>query len=393
MKSKKRINIAFLTVDDPRDKKSWSGSIFYMAKALQEHCGELNHFGPMSTKLEMITGLFNKISQLITKKKYDQYRSVFLSKQFSKIIARKLDGETIDLIFAPAASREIAFLETEIPIVYVADATFALINNYYPDSSDMLDISIKEGNLIEKTAISKADLVLYSSKWAARSAVEDYNADESKVKVLPFGANIDEIPDKDTVMKRKKSDKCILLFLGIDWERKGGSIAFETLLELEKLGIKAELIVCGCIPPKEYFHERMEIIPFLDKNDSKQRKELNELLLKSDFLLLPTRSEAYGIVFCEANSFGLPVITTKTGGVPSVIDQGKNGFMLSMEATGVDYAVIISKIYLDDELYYNLVKSSRKTFDEKLNWDVWAKNVCKLIDEILKNPKNKNKVN
>lgn len=387
MKSKKRINIAFLTCDDPNDKRSWSGSIYYMSKALQEHCGDLIHLGPMNTNLEIITGLFDRISYLTTGKIYDQYSSVILAKRFSKIVSKKLEGKSIDLIFAPAASREIAFLDTEIPIVHVSDTTFALINDYYPDASKLLDLSIKEGNIIEEAAIKKANLALYPSKWASNSAIKDYNADKSKVKVLPFGANIDDIPDEGTIMKKKKSDKCILLFLGVDWERKGGPIAFETLLELEKLGINAELIICGCIPPDEYSHKRMEIIPFLDKNDSNQRQELNKLLLKSDFLLLPTRSEAYGIVFCEANSFGLPVITTKTGGVPGVIDEGKNGFMLPMDATGFDYAKIIAQIYLNDELYYNLVRTSRETFEEKLNWDVWAKNVRNLIHDIINDSK------
>jgi glycosyltransferase involved in cell wall biosynthesis len=127
----------------------------------------------------------------------------------------------------------------------------------------------------------------------------------------------------------------------------------------------------------------MTVIPFLDKNDKVQSKELNNLFLKSDFLLLPTRSEAYGVVFCEANAFGLPVITTDTGGVSSVIESGKNGFMLPINAKGIDYAKLIKDIYMDDEKYYGLVLSSRETFEEKLNWDSWAKTVCKLINRIV----------
>jgi surfactin synthase thioesterase subunit len=39
--------------------------------------------------------------------------------------------------------------------------------------------------------------------------------------------------------------------MGVSWERKGGAIAFETLLELEKMGIQAELIVSGCTFPDD----------------------------------------------------------------------------------------------------------------------------------------------
>src|SRR5205085_12222674 len=141
---------------------------------------------------------------------------------------------------------------------------------------------------------------------------------------------------------RKKSEQCRLLFLAVGWARKGGDIAFETLLKLEELGIQAELIVCGCTPPKGTAHKRMRVIPFLDKNDERQRKELEQLLMAADFLLVPTRSDAYGLAYCEASAFGLPVITTRTGGVPEVVRDGENGFLLPYEARGAAYAEVIA---------------------------------------------------
>src|SRR5260370_37309453 len=155
-------------------------------------------------------------------------------------------------------------------------------------------------------AIKKASLLVYPSAWAAQSAIEDYHADKQKVHFMPFGANFEAIPPREIAEKRKKSDRCKLLFVGTDWQRKGGDIAFETLLKLEEMGIQAVLIVCGCTPPHTSSHERMTVIPFLDKNDEKQRQELEQLYVTSDFLLLPTRQECFGMVFCEASSFGLP---------------------------------------------------------------------------------------
>lgn len=379
-----RLKIAFLTATNARDKKSRSGTLYHMGQALQKHCGDVYYLGPLDTKMENLTRWFNDVSIKLLKKNYSYEHSILLSKSYARIIKRKLREESFDLIFAPVASTEIVFLNTEIPIVYTADATFALISDYYPDYfSSQIVLSRMEGNFIEKSAIQKADLILYPSRWAAQSAIRDYKSDKSKVHIIPFGANIDEAPSKKIIKGKKKFGNCKLLFLGVDWKRKGGEIAFETLLELEKMGFIAELTVCGCIPPEECVHDRMTVIPFLDKNDRIQSKELNELFLKSDFLLLPTRSEAYGVVFCEANAFGLPVITTNTGGVSSVIESGKNGFMLPIDATGIDYAELIKEIYMDDEKYYGLVLSSRETFDEKLNWDSWAKTVCKLINRII----------
>ncbi len=224
---------------------------------------------------------------------------------------------------------------------------------------------------------------LYPSEWASRATREHYAVDPQKVRTVPFGANIEHSPSLEVVQSRKKSERCKLFFIGVDWERKGGEIAFETLLKLEELGIQAELIVCGCIPPDRFSHARMTVIPFLNRKDEDQRRQLENLFATSDFLFLPTRGETYGMVFCEASSFGLPSITTNTGGVSGAVKDGENGYMLSSSARGSEYAELIARIFRDDEHYAELVKSSRAAFESRLNWDAWGIAVTKLIHEML----------
>ncbi len=200
--------------------------------------------------------------------------------------------------------------------------------------------------------------------------------------VVPFGANFDECPPQEVALARKPSDRCRLLFLAAGWARKGGDIAFETLLKLEELGIAAELIVCGCTPPKALVHERMRVIPFLDKNDQRQRRELEQLFMVSDFLLVPTRADCSPMVFCEANAFGLPVITTNTGGVPEVIRDGENGFLLPYDAGGAAYAEVIARLYRDEQRYVQLARTSRAAFESRLNWDAWGVAVKHILAEL-----------
>lgn len=380
----KPLKIAFLTATDAKNKRSRSGTLYYMSKSLQKHCGDVYYLGPLNTRMEKITLFLNNLSLKIFKKSYAYEHSILLAFSYARTIRKKLKKEQYDVIFAPVASTELAFLRTDLPVIYTADATFSLISNYYPDYfTGQLKVSMEEGNYIEQSAINKADLLLYPTIWAADSAITDYGADESKLKIVPFGANMDQIPSKEMVNTKKKSDKCRLLFLGVDWERKGGEIAFETLIELGKMNVNAELTVCGCIPPGEFKHENMRVIPFLDKNEPEQNKELQQLFLKSDFLLLPSRTEAYGVVFCEANAYGLPAITTDTGGIPGVIEDGKNGFMFPLKARGREYAELISEVHGDDQKYYQLVRTSREIFETKLNWDVWGIQVCSHIKKNL----------
>jgi len=382
------MKIALLTMSrDPQDRRSWrswSGIVYHVAQTLQKHCGEVSYRNPAlpCRKEELFARIMRGSSQILLKKKYNPI--FFLAKSYAKAGDRWLAGQSFDLIVAPDGVLDIAFLETDIPILLVGGgATYGLLLDYYPAYSNLLKRSIYEMNTIYALALKKASAVIYSSAWAARSAVEDYGADSAKVHVIPFGANLDEIPPREVALARKLSDRCRLLFLGVEWARKGGDIAFETLLKLEELGIAAELTVCGCTPPKAFAHERMKVIPFLDKNDERQRRELEQLFMLSDFLLLPTRADAYGLVFCEANAFGLPVITTSTGGVPEVVRDGENGFLLPYDARGAAYAEVIAMVYRDATRYAELVRASRTAFESRLNWDAWGVTINHILTDLL----------
>jgi glycosyltransferase involved in cell wall biosynthesis len=378
------MKIAIVYSYDTRDRRTFSGSAYYIARMLEKYCGEIFHLSPIPRFKEMLVGkIINKISLLLLKKKFRYHCSFLLAKRYAKVTAQRLTGQSFDLIVSPVGVVEVAFLETDIPVVLIEDSTFKLLIDYNFDYLNLLRRSMDEMNVIQNLALRKASAVIYSSAWAARSAIEDYGADPAKIHVVPFGANLDEIPPREIVLARKKSGRCRLLFLAVGWARKGGDIAFETLLKLEEMGIAAELIVCGCIPPKTVIHERMTVVPFLDKNDERQRKELEQLLMSADFLLLPTRADCTPIVYCEANAFGIPVITTRTGGVPEIVRDGENGFLLPYEARGAAYAEVIAGVYRDDECYTALVKAGRAAFEERLNWDAWGVAVKHILTELL----------
>ena len=74
-------------------------------------------------------------------------------------------------------------------------------------------------------------------------------------------------------------------------------------------------------------------------------------------------------MFCEASAFGLPLITTNTGGIPTIVEDGVNGYKLPLEATGREFAKKIIEVYSNTALYNKMRISSRNKFDEVLNWD------------------------
>jgi len=235
---------------------------------------------------------------------------------------------------------------------------------------------------LERDTIARADLILYPSEWAAASAIRDYGADRSRVHVIPWGANLEEAPDRGSVLGCRKPGPCRLLFIGANWEEKGADIAVGTLAELRGRGMEAELVICGCTPRKPVTQDGLTIIPYLDKNDREQRNRLDQLYRDADFFLLPTRADCWGIVFCEAAAHGVPSIAPATGGVPCAVRDGETGILLPPNAMKADYATVISKTFANPDRLARLRRSSRDAFEARLNWRAWSRRVSDLIQAL-----------
>ena len=381
----KRLRIGFINAAGA-GRTNWSGTTFYMARAIERHCGELIHFPPISGGWPMLRAkLLNKFSSALLHKRYNYLHTFALARRYARHFEKQLQGTEFDVLFGCAAATELSLLTTTVPIVGSSDATAALNREYYTSVTKLLGVSDRMTDEIERLYTHKTQGLLYSSQWAADSAEKHYSVPRSRLFVAPYGANLDDdvLPDRTTALREKKKDVCRLLFLGVDWERKGGVIAVETLKNLLANGIPAELTVCGCIPPENFRHPKMRIIPFLNKNTPEGMQGIVELLLESHFLLLPTRAEAFGIVFCEASAFGLPSITTDTGGVSGVVTSGRNGYLLPPSAQGEEYASVITDCFSDSSRYEQLCRTSREEYESRLNWNAWGRAAADMLRQVL----------
>jgi glycosyltransferase involved in cell wall biosynthesis len=367
--------IAYLSVNDPLDKRSWSGTTYYIGQTFQRNIGDVHFLGPVKVPWLIDKALrgIAKFTRIFFKKEYATKYSLLLSWYSSRILKKKMKGRKYDFIVAPAASTELSYFRTSLPVVYISDTTFRLISGYYKDDFDSISpVSLWEGNHLEKRSLNKSDLIIYSSEWAARSAREDYRIPEKKIFSMPLGANMDFIPGREGIFEKEKNTTLTLLYLAVEWGRKGGAIAFDAFKHLREKGIDAKLVVCGCVPPAGVEHPDMEVIPFLNKNKPEEHERFVKLLSSVHFLILPTRADCSLLVACESNAYGVPAITTRTGGVPDIVKDGVNGYCLPYEAQGPAYAELIAEIFHDKDRYHQLVQSSRNRYEEELNWDKWA---------------------
>jgi glycosyltransferase involved in cell wall biosynthesis len=377
-----RYKIAYLTSKDPSDKTVSSGVYYYQSRSLGKHCGDVYHIGPVNSILISAIRRFIRIISRFSKKKHVGSHSLLVSRIYGWIFTRRLKRGDYDLVFADKASAELAYLSTDLPVIYSTDATFDLLHNYYSLFTGLSRLSVRNGNRIEKKAILNSQMIFCTSQWAASSVMLEYNCKRDRVFIHPRGANIDTVPDYEKVInKRIKAGTCRLLYMGHEWYRKGYDMAYKTMKYLRSKGVDARLIAIGVEPPDEFIDEHVELIGYINKNTREGMELFGTEMLKADFYLLPTRAECVAITFCEASAYGLPIITRDTGGVTEVVKNGINGFAMRYDAGPEEYGATILSILSSENDYQNLVKSTRKYFDERLNWDVWGKNVKKILDK------------
>jgi glycosyltransferase involved in cell wall biosynthesis len=370
--SPRRLRIAYVTMRDANDRRSWSGTLYNMAQALQRHCGDVLHVNPLEPRSLKVKKLISRFARRLTARNYLYTNTTSVAKETSRMAEERLSRLEYDVIFAPVGSGLTAQLQTSAPIVYLSDTTVRLMFGYNWEFSRLFPSNARMADELERQAVEKASQLVYPSSWAAASARDDYNADPSKINVVPFGANLDSAPTREVALRVSDGDRCQLLFVGVDWKYKGGEIAFEALLELERSGVAADLTIVGCTPPPSVRHPHLRVFPFLNKNNESERAQLNRLYSEADFFILPTRAECFGIAMCEASAFGIPVLSTKTGGVPGVVREGVNGFLFSLDARGDRYAARIRELCSNPTNYQKLRHSSREEFEARLNWDAWG---------------------
>lgn len=384
------LKVGYFSTHNCFDRKPWSGIIFSMYHALSQKGVDFYNFGthcrkPNNSVLHRFLG---KVSQKINYKDEAQTQNIFCQK-LAKTVHEQLQNVKCDLIFAPVASQELYYLfkqgNIDTPVLYLSDVPFTALDKLYKPN---LSLKQKEqANRYEAVSLSKSHTVIYPTDWAAKLAVKDYDIDNNKVSVIPYGANITSIPAPNSWEKKLSSDCCRLLFIGVNWQRKGGDLVVATLQELERKGIKAELYILGSDPILENKKDNIHIFPFLDKNIKTDREKFSEILTNSHFLMLPTRADTFGIVNCEANAYGIPVISSKVGGVVDVIKDGVNGYTLPIDSSVADYADIISQYFtpsgINTQLYERLAISSRHEFDTRLNWNAWADSMVKEMKALV----------
>ena len=390
------MNIAFVTPFDLKTKleqdKFWHNPYlvsYFAAKAVNDSPNvELSFLNPKQNEDKAkIFKLKRKFYKSVSHSSYLVERDSLLLKKYSRQISQQIKTLNPNCVFS-SGTMGISYLDCKQPIVFWTDVPFAGLVDFYPRYQNLAKETIRNGKQAEKSAISRAARVIYTSPWAANVAIKEYDIDPEKVFVVPRGANIEREPSLGEIksfLQSRPQDVCRLLFLGKDWKRKGGDIAISVVDSLNEAGLKAELTIIGNEPDKAYeYPEYIKFTGFISKATAEGRQFIANHLAQSHFLLMPSRAETFGIAVCEASAFGVPTLASNVGGVPAAVRDDVNGKTFALE-NGIDaFCTYIIRLMQDYHSYEALAMSSYDDFCSRLNWRVIGEQLREHIKESLR---------
>jgi alpha-maltose-1-phosphate synthase len=355
--------VIFLSSKNPFSKKDWSGIPFFLYQALSKEYHVEYVSLPQFRLIKFLGYYFSKVFFLISRKKYVFDYGLILALLYGVIGSIRLKNTKAKFIFSPAGVTEIAFLKTTLPIVSYGDCSTLQLFNYYPALKDVSKLSYWEISFVEKRAFKRTAFSAFSSAWA-RDFVETHYG--KACSVVPFGSNM-SIPINRSP-KNLSGNECNLLFIGVDWVRKGGDVVLKVHQCLLAKGIQSRLTIVGTsLPPEVKIPERIQVITHLNKDAQDGQMQMNTLLENADFFLLPTLADCTPIVIAEAYAYGIPVLANETGGIPSMVLDGVTGYLMKNSAQ--DYLDKIEFLLADKELYSKISLNCLKHSSSTFNWE------------------------
>lgn len=183
----------------------------------------------------------------------------------------------------------------------------------------------------ERSVYSKAAHVFTMSEFVRRSMIRDFAVPESSVTTVYAGANLD--PASCKPRRRSPSAPPTVLFIGRHWEPKGGPVLLEAFRQARSSLPDLRLRLAGCTPPVADM-PGVEVVGPLDKNTPGGLARMHLLYEQADLFCMPSRFDAFGIVFVEAMLHAVACIGSTHAAMPEIIEHDVTGWVVPVGDVG-----------------------------------------------------------
>jgi glycosyltransferase involved in cell wall biosynthesis len=269
-------------------------------------------------------------------------------------LLQRLQGANFAFTFQTQAMFDASL--PDIPHFIYTDHTH-LENRTYPAPEAATPLSLTWAK-VEKGAYQNARMVFTMSRNISRSLISEYGCSPQRVKCVYAGSNVSA--DVSANIDNGRFSAKNILFVGVEWERKGGPVLLEAFRLLRRVHPEARLTIVGCSPqisePGVHIEGRVPLA------------EVPRYYRSASVFCLPTLNEPFGLVFLEAASFGLPVVATRIGAIPEIVADGKSGYLVEPQ-NPAELAARLGDLLRDPRRAEQLGAYGREWVSRRYSWE------------------------
>ena len=225
----------------------------------------------------------------------------------------------------------------------------------------------------EREVAQEMTAVFTFSEYLRKSFIAEFGLDENRVFNVGGGVNVEDIP---VPAGRKDYDSREILFVGVDFDRKGGNellsafrIVRETLSDARLHIVGPHRLPNGGDAPGIIFHGN------LNKSIPAQRSELYRLYNSCSVFVLPSKYEPFGVAPLEAMLFRIPCIVTDGWALREFVRPGINGVLVEKGSVDSLVAGLFNLLHAPGEL----AAMGQRGRDIALENYAWPKVVARMI--------------
>lgn len=201
------------------------------------------------------------------------------------------------------------------------------------------------------------------SRWAAAGLARD-GIPADRIHVISPGVDLDlwRFPE------RRPRSPLRLLFVGADFERKGGPLLLDVVRSRFRGRVELDVVTHAAQPDSGgvRFHRAGPNSP-----------ELRSLFAGADLFVLPTRADCFGIAAVEAMASGLPVLMGDVGAAREIVDEGETGWVIPHD--GAAMAEVLESALRSPERLSHMGRRAREVAEQRYDGRVNDRRVVDLL--------------
>jgi glycosyltransferase involved in cell wall biosynthesis len=254
------------------------------------------------------------------------------------------------------------------PYAIYVDQTRLMAERGWPDWMPFSPREREELLRLEHSMYAEAAHLLVMGEPARDSLGGDYGVEGARISVVGGGLPYDDPPTPEQL-----TDEPSILFIGRDFERKGGRVLLEAFDLVRTQVPGATLSIVGA--PRDF-----RVPGVTGHGKVRDRRELAKLYRRARAFCLPSLYEPYGLVLIEAMAHGVPCVGSAVQSIPEILDQGGAGLVVA-PGDVTELAEALIRLLTDDELAGSLAANGPRWVAECLTWDHVAARIAAALKE------------